>query len=286
MNLRNNSLLLLLTFVSFSTAFGQKSNVYNDSLISKKTNLVLSKIKVIPISDTNTKRVYELYVKLPEDYSENNETNYPVLYFTDAMWHIEILSGTSEYVMENVILVGISWKKEESAAISRFRDYTLTKSVHPKHQSGEAGNHLSFIQNDVIKYIEENYRTEPDNRSYFGYSLGATFGAYILLTQPKTFKNYILGSPETLLDDSFIYNFDFNSIPKTQDLEVNIFISTGELERKDLVEQAKGLVTLINKTKHKKSSLEYKIIKSADHVNAFPTGAVKSIYWLAELNKE
>jgi len=56
--------------------------------------------------------------------------------------------------MENLILVGISWKKGERAEISRFRDYTLTKSVHPKYQSGDTHNHLTFIQNDVIKYIE------------------------------------------------------------------------------------------------------------------------------------
>lgn len=157
---------------------------------------------------------------------------------------------------------------------------------HQKYQSGEALNHLNFIQNDVIKYIEEKYRTKPNSRTYFGYSLGGTFGAYILLTQPSTFKNYILGSPETLLDDSFIYNYDFNTVPEIHDVEINIFISTGELEREDLIEQAKGLVTMINKSKHKNTSLEYEVIKSADHGKAFPIAAVKSIYWLAECNKE
>jgi len=88
MNLRNNIFLILISFISFSTVFGQKSNVYNDFLISKKINLALSKIQVIPISDTTTKRTYELYIKLPDDYSKNDETNYPVLYFTYSMWHI------------------------------------------------------------------------------------------------------------------------------------------------------------------------------------------------------
>ena len=282
MNLR----IFLLAFVSFSTVFAQKSDEFNDSNITTRTNLALSKIQVIPINDSRTKRQYELYIKLPDGYSENNETNYPVLYFTDAMWHIEILSGTSEYLIENMILVGISWKKDERAEISRYRDYTIIKSVNPKYQSGGAQNHLTFIQNDVIKYVEENYRTRPDNRTYFGYSLGGKFGAYILLTQPSTFKNYILGSPETLLDDSFIYNYDFNSIPKIHDVETNVFISTGELEREDLIEQAKGLVAMINKHKHKNSSLKYEIIKSADHVKAFPMAAVKSMYWLADFNKE
>src|SRR5690606_5903539 len=114
--------------------------------------------------------------------------------------------ASTSYLMEDVILVGISWqtdiheniKKELGAHASRFRDYTISKSsnaeIQAKYKLGQASNHLAFIRNDVIKYIESNYRTDPENRSYFGYSAGGLFGAYILLTQPDTFRNYILGS--------------------------------------------------------------------------------------------
>ena len=59
--------------------------------------------------------------------------NIPVLYFTDAMWHIEILSASTEYMLEDVILVGISWEKnlkgelgKLGAHASRFRDYSIS----------------------------------------------------------------------------------------------------------------------------------------------------------------
>lgn len=283
--MKTNKLLLLIAILSLNIVFAQKSKSNDNTLKTKKSNLELSKIQVIPISDTATKREYELYIKLPDGYSENNKVKYPVLYFTDAMWHIEILSGSTEYLMENLILVGVSWKKDERPEISRYRDYTILKSISAKYQSGDAENHLTFIQNDVIKYVEENYRTKPDNRTYFGYSLGATFGAYILLTQPETFKNYILGSPETLLDDSSIHKHDSIPAQKLKDLEANIFISTGELERKDLIEQARGLFSMLNNHNHKNSSFEYVTIKSADHGKAFPMTAVRSMYWLTELIK-
>ncbi|MGB5981968.1 MAG: alpha/beta hydrolase-fold protein [Nonlabens sp.] len=276
-----NKLLLPFALISFSTVFSQGITSNDNSLTRKKSNLELSSIEVVPLTDTNTRRQYELYVKLPEDYSEYNETNYPVLYFTDALWHIEILSGSTEYLMENLILVGISWQKEERPTVSRYRDYTILKDINPKYQSGEAHNHLSFIQNDVIKYVEDNYRTQSDNRTYFGYSLGGTFGAYILLTQPKTFKNYILGSPETLLDDSFIHKHDSISTQNLNDTHANIFISTVELERSDLIEQAKGLSSMLKE--HRNLSVEFKTIKYADQGRAFPMTAVKSMYWLSDL---
>ncbi len=281
-----NKLILLLTFVSLNTVFGQ-NNVPQDSIQdSKTTNLELSKIQVIPIIDTNTERHYELYIKLPEGYSENNEIDYPVLYFTDAMWHIEILSGSTEYLMENLILVGISWQKDERPGISRYRDYTILKSMNPKYQSGDAHNHLTFIQNDIIKYIEDNYRTDTDNRTYFGYSLGGTFGAYILLTQPQTFKNYILGSPETLLDDTFIFNNNSILTQKSKDLKVNVFISNGELEKEELITQAQGLVSTVKNLNDKELVTEYVTFESADHRKAFPMTALKSMYWLTEILKQ
>lgn len=155
--------------------------------------------------------------------------------------------------------------------------------MNKKYQSGNADNHLSFIQNDVFNYIESNYKAEDNNRTYFGYSLGGTFGAYILLTQPKMFKNYILGSPETLLDDSYIHNYNAISTQKLKKIEANVFISTGALERKDLMEQAKELDSMLKK--YKNISLKFKIIKSADHGKAFPMSAVQSMYWLSEFIK-
>jgi hypothetical protein len=281
-----NKLIVILAIASINTVFAA-NNVLQDSIQNSKiTNLELSKIQIIPIVDTNTERQYELYIKLPEGYSENNEIDYPVLYFTDAMWHIEILSGSTEYLMENLILVGISWQKGERPQISRYRDYTILKSMHPKYQSGDAHNHLTFIQNDIVKYIEDNYRTDTDNRTYFGYSLGGTFGAYILLTQPQTFKNYILGSPETLLDDSYIFNNNSVLNQKSIDLRANVFISNGELEKKELIAQAQGLVSMVKNLKGKELSLEYVTIESADHGKAFPMATLKSMYWLTEKLKQ
>ena len=90
-------------------------------------------------------------------------------------------------------------KKEFGDHVSRYRDYSFRKHDNPeiqkKIQFGQANMHLDFIRNDVIKYVDNAYRTDPNSRTYFGYSMGGEFGAYILLSQPDTFNNYIIGSP-------------------------------------------------------------------------------------------
>ena len=208
----NTTKLILLFAISIQAVFAQENIVNGNSQIVKGASLELPQIRVVPIKDSKTERNYELYIELPEDYSENNNKTYPVLYYTDAMWHLEMLSGSAEYMLEDVILVGISWqldinedlKNEVGAHVSRFQDYSIRKHSNPeiqkKYQLGQAKTHLDFIRNDIITYVDKTYRTDSNSRSYFGYSLGGEFGAYILLTQPDTFNNYIIGSP-TIKDE-------------------------------------------------------------------------------------
>ncbi len=253
--------------------------------------LQLPRIQVIPIQDTKANRQYELYVKLPEEYSENNDIKYPVIYYTDAMWHIELLSAATEYIMGDVILVGISWQKdinedvkqEYGAHASRFRDYSFWKKTNPKHPKikfGQADHHLTFMRDEVFEFIENTYRTDPTNRSYFGYSLGGLFGAYTLLTAPDTFKNYILGSPsvQLLADDGTKIEF------KNKKINANVFITSGNLE-KGLDEQIKAFIQFLEKRGNEDLLIKHALILG-DHQTAFPMMGVRSVNWLSDLLKK
>lgn len=294
--MKTTKLLLLICVISLNTVNAQQNSVNDDSHTLEKSYLELPKIEVIPIKDTKADRQYELYVKLPEGYSENNDIKYPVIYYTDAMWHVEIISGAAEYIMEEAILVGISWqkdiredlKKERGAHVSRFRDYSVNKSSNSEHQAkyqfGQASNHLDFIRNDVIKYVESNYQTDPDNRTYFGYSLSGEFGAYILLSQPDTFKNYILGSPSFGGDIPYFSELGSNATLKRSGLNANVFISYGSLE-KELGKHAEEFITLLKNRNDESLSLLPVVIEGS-HQTAFPMTGVRSVTWLASLLKE
>lgn len=260
---------------------------------SETSDFTLPKIQVLPIKDTQADRQYELYIKLPEGYAKNKDKIYPVIYFTDAIWHVEILSSSTEFLMEEAILVGISWqkdinedlKKEHGEHVSRYRDYSIKKSSNPeiqaKHHLGQASNHLDFIRNDVIKTIESKYRTDPANRTYFGYSAGGQFGVYILLAQPDTFKNYILGSPSIKGDIPFLSKLGSTA---AKALNANVFISYGTLE-KDAGEHIEKFIALLKNRNDNSLSLKHPVIEGS-HGTAFPMTGVRSVTWLSHLQKE
>lgn len=280
-----NIILLIVVLIPFLVLAETEQSPYE-----------MPSVHVLPITDKQSNKQYELLVKLPEKYDEDKSKKYPVIYFTDAVWHIELLSAATAYIMEDVILVGISWRKDISeelkqkygAHFSRFGDYSFKKRINPKHPKikfGQADNHLSFIRNDVFKMIEKNYRTDPSNRSYLGFSAGGLFGTYALLTQPETFKNYILGSPSIWSSGTELFAQANASLNSAQP-EINIFISYGELEKElrphveDFVSQLKG------KNYQAISSLKHIVIDSSGHSDSFPMLGVKGMKWLSNLQEK
>ena len=294
--MKTTKLLILICALSLNTVFAQENSVKEFASNVEISSLKLPHIQIIPIKDTKTEKNYELYIKLPKDYSENKNVAYPVIYFTDAMWHLEILSASTEYMLENVILVGISWqkdinedlKKEIGEHVSRFRDYSIRKSNKPeiqtKFQLGKANKHLDFIRNDVINYVDNTYRTDSNSRTYFGYSLGGEFGAYILLTQPDTFNNYILGSPSIKNEVAYLSELNskfgsFEASNKNTSLNANVFISYGSLEQ-EMVEPIEEFISVLKNRRDDGLSLLTEVIDGS-HQTAFPMTAVRSIAWLS-----
>ena len=270
---------------------GYNISAQGSTIISEFPSLALPKIKVVPIADTQYDRQYELYIKLPEAYSDTADILHPVIYYTDAMWHVEMLSGATEYMMENAILVGISWQKDideelrkERAHASRYRDYSIRESSNPSHQAkyqfGQAANHLDFIRNEVIPYVESTYRTDTDQRTYFGYSLGGEFGSYILLKQPDTFRNYILGSPSIRGEIPKLTEYHADA---PASLDANVLISYGTLEKEAGAEIDK-LIALL-KAREDKSLVLKPVVIEGSHQTAFPMTALRSIQWLSEFQK-
>ncbi len=266
------------------------------AIASDKAAYDMRRTQVIPMHDSASNKQYELYVKLPEKYAEDKSSVHPVIYFTDAVWQIELLSGVTDFMMENAILVGLSWQKDLDEAIikdvgeyaSRFSDYSIRESSDPemqtKYQFGQASQHLAFIRNDVIKYVEKNFQTDPLNRTYFGYSLGGLFGAYVLSAQPDTFKNYILGSPSLQRENSVLAALKTDPATIVEGLKTNVYITYGTLEpdRKEFIEAfAKHL-----KTRYEQQISITSVVIEGSHQTAFPLTGVRSVNWLANLSNK
>ena len=164
-----------------------------------------------------------------------------------------------------LIVVGIGYGElNKTVTEKRRRDYRPT-------QTGGAENFLKFIYEELIPYIDTNFRTLPGERTINGYSLGGLFGLYALFTRPESFNNYIIGNPNLSWDDYSIFNYEENSKDKISDLQVNIFISVGsEVSEERYFNPIDSLVTNIELQNFSGVIMETKVFDGSTHLMGPP----------------
>nr|WP_246033208.1 alpha/beta hydrolase-fold protein [Shewanella canadensis] len=242
---------------------------------------------VIELKEPKTDRVYPLFIKFPRSYHSDAKRKYPVIYLTDAWYSFQLVSGAIRFpmnsgVMEEAIIVGISYSEGSSGSSSRIRDYTPIKVDSWKRETGNADGHIKFIKNTVFPHIESHYRASSTQRTFVGNSLGGLLGTYILFTQPNMFSSYIIGSPSVWFNDNYI----LSESVKIPTRPVRVYLSVGSLERpeygqsEDMVADAKALEDKLNGYKYPNLDLKLSIIEGARHATAFPTTVIQGLDWL------
>ncbi len=139
----------------------------------------------------------EIWVYKNEFY-DTGAGSYPVLYLLDGESHFGHVCAMVDYLssalrIPQFIVVGIP-------NVDRIRDFTPWHSLVGLdgrtdsilfQNTGGGDNFLSFLKDELIPFIDANYRTEP-YRILEGHSLGAMFATYVLSKHPSLFNDFIL----------------------------------------------------------------------------------------------
>jgi hypothetical protein len=210
-----------------------------------------------------------IYISVPNDYDESGN-NYSVLYVLDGDIAFGMAASIARYLqiggnIPELIVVGIGYGSvDKSAAEKRLRDYGP--------QQGEGAEKFrSFLSNELIPYIDSEYRTASDDRTINGFSLGGLFVLYTLFTKPDTFNRYIAGSPYLVWDDYSIFNFEKNAADKINELNINLFISVGSEESTEKYFQPiDSLVTNMQKQNYPNLMLDTKVFDGSNRLMGPP----------------
>lgn len=150
----------------------------------------LSSTHEFMVSSTELNENRIMSVSLPDHYSDRTD-NFPVLYVLDGETHFKHACGAVSYLSENgfmpeMIVVAL-------INVDRNRDFS---PVHVDNiaTSGGADTFLDFISEELIPYVNKNYRTSGYD-VLVGHSFGGVFATYTLLEKPELFDAYISISP-------------------------------------------------------------------------------------------
>ena len=196
-----------------------------------------------------------VYVQLPLDYVSDGSREYPVWYVTDANRSFPIIANISTVLgypptgFPQVIVVGIGYEIQSMADWAAFRTRDLTPTVNEGTEkyweellarftggdtihveTGGASRFLSFIADEVIPFIESEYRVSPKKRTLAGYSYGGLFTLFALFDRPGLFNHYFAGSPSIHYDDQVMLRLEEEFSYNHSDLPAKLFMCKGGLE--------------------------------------------------------
>lgn len=144
-------------------------------------------------------------IKLPTSYNEATASNknYPILILLDGSSHFKITTTavkelSSEINSETSIAETIIVAIENT---DRERDFTVTKiKTRRTNTTGGGKNFMSFMEEELLPYLDKNYRTRP-NRTLIGHSLGGLFTLNVYLDKNSAFNSFISIDPSIWWDE-------------------------------------------------------------------------------------
>lgn len=168
-------------------------------------------------------------VSLPENYSANSNSRYPVIYLTDGNWrraqHKPIHDLARSDGVKEMIVVGISYPDRYVVNSIRVRDFITAP-----------GKYLDFLLKEVIPFIEQRYRTTSE-RILWGSSYGGFFVMYSLFQYAEktkdVFNNYIVASAAANQTTQYsgkqlnIFDFEQLHFQKSKELNTNLYLTVG-----------------------------------------------------------
>ena len=238
---------------------------------------------------------YEVYVYTPRGYSEGQK-HYPMVVLNDSAFAFPLAVGAGRLLMvkdmQEAILVGISYSQGDAPGTSRTRDYTPTfapdetsyHSIEAKQVSGQAHDYIAFIEQDLLPFLEKNYRVDMQNKVLVGHSFGGLLGAYTLLVNPTLFEHYVLGSPSLWYDNKAIFRLEAEYAKTHKSMPANVYMYVGDSEDNpvhSMVRDARAYQAQLLSRNYQGLTLNVSLIKDGTHHNAFPlllTRALPAIF--------
>ncbi len=248
------------------------------------------------LQSPNVDQEYKLFIALPSDYDESEES-YPVLYVTDANWFFNVFLPLVGLVrMPPMILVGIGYPTDKWTDIFRLRarDFLPTRNKEEERiveeiyqasldsgalmDSGGGGLFLSFIRDELFPFINDQYRTKPDDRALFCYSYGGTFGVYTLFNKPDTFNRYIIGAPDLGWDNELCFQYEQQYAAKRSDLPVKLFFAVGTLDEDIIIDRNVSTLfrfhAILKRRNYEGLDMSFKVFEGETHPSAIvPTAS-------------
>jgi len=263
------SLILSLILVSCNI-FAQKTE--------QAKPLIIGEVQTIQSEILKENRALNIY--LPEGYSTDSATTYPVIYLLDGSANEDFIhvAGLIQFLtmieaMPKSILVG-------TANVDRRRDFTFPTSIEQDLKdfptTGKSENFIQFIEEELQPFIQKKYKTS-NSKTIIGQSLGGLLATEILLKKPQLFTGYLIISPSLWWNKESLLLQAPKYLQKPLPKGTEVYLSTGT-EGKQMENDAKDLLALLRQQNNIR--VEYLPLPAENHLTILHNALYKGFMFL------
>ncbi|WP_440589570.1 alpha/beta hydrolase [Pseudoalteromonas luteoviolacea] len=234
----------------------------------------------------------KIFIRLPKSYDENK--TYPLIIKSDgnfnlSRWDESLTQLAQAAKVEDSIIVAIPnlfWTDSRNRdLVPPFARKDVAIEARPPNDNspeifGRADLFLSFIETEVLPYVEANYKVS-ENRVLTGFSAGGSFVLYTLITKPELFSGYFAFSPAAWYDDSVVVREFEKGLKNVEGDPLFLYLSIGGAENDIITGSFKGLLKAIDSYGPENFYTQHSYSEGAGHVENPYTSvplALKSYY--------
>ncbi len=204
------------------------------------------------LDSQHTGRKYRITISLPLGYANSVGVAWPVVYVLDGNWSFGLVTEITRLNSSfgrtgDAIVVGIGYPHDSDPMesirepvtrrlydlsplrLEEFEKWTSEANKRPV-TSGGAANFLKFVQDELIPFIEKDYRADPSRRILAGHSLGGLFALFAMFEAPGLFETLIIGSPALSFGNRFAFQQEESFAKEHRKLPAKVYLFVGELE--------------------------------------------------------
>lgn len=219
-----------------------------------------------------------------------------MLYVTDADYAFPIVRQIGRRVnldgpvVEEFILIGLSYSAGDSGAVSRNRDYTPTSNGPSRANAmlhGQGPAYQTYLKTQVLPFVEARFRADPARRILLGHSYGGLLGAQILFTEPTLFHTYVLGSPSFWFDRRHMIGVEQAYARTHDDLPAEVFMYVGGYEGPgagprystgaDMVGDMRAMERALTSHDYPGLTVSSVVLEGEDHLTVAPVGFTRAL---------
>jgi predicted alpha/beta superfamily hydrolase len=180
---------------------------------------------------------FALFVHLPRGYRPRARRRYPVLVLLDGNVYADQVGATLHQrpAREAAILVGVGRPTFLQQDSLRQRDYTypVAPTADSMALSGGGRQFLTFVERELLPYLDRTYRTDSTQRTLMGHSLGGYFTLFALVEALKThryaFSAYVAASPTLTYANEYLLH-ELARLPPPLAPPLRVYLTAGEQE--------------------------------------------------------